>query len=82
MKVQIIQIGNSQGIRIPKGMIEDSGISGEVDLVLHPEGILIRKAQKARAGWEKMFKEMAENADDELLDGHAPTAFEKRQWQW
>ena len=32
MKTQIIQIGNSQGIRIPKVLLEESGISGEVDL--------------------------------------------------
>ena len=45
MKAQIIQIGNSQGIRIPKVLLEDSRIKSEVDLELHPDGILIRNAQ-------------------------------------
>ncbi len=41
MKAQIIQIGNSQGIRIPKALLEETKISGEIELEVHPEGILI-----------------------------------------
>ncbi len=82
MKAQIIQIGNSQGIRIPKVLLEESRITGEVDLELHPDGILIRNAQKARSGWAEAFKAMAENEDDEM-DGKTPlTAFDKKEWQW
>lgn len=82
MKSQIIQIGNSQGIRIPKVLLEDSRITGEVELELHPDGILIRNAQKARALWDEAFKTMAENEEDELLDATASTEFEKKEWQW
>jgi antitoxin MazE len=81
MKAQIIQIGNSQGIRIPKVLLEESRISGEVEVELHPEGILIRKAQKPRAGWDEAFKAMAENEEGELESG-SPTAFERKEWQW
>jgi antitoxin MazE len=81
MKSQIIQIGNSQGIRIPKVLLEDSRISGEVDLELHPDGILIRKTQKARDGWDEAFRRMAENDEDEITDD-TPTEFEKKEWQW
>ena len=82
MKTQIIQIGNSQGVRIPKGLLEDSRITGEVELELHPDGILIRNAQKPRSGWDAQFKLMAENEDDELATGHVPTDFERKEWQW
>ena len=82
MKAQIIQIGNSQGIRIPKALLEDSRIKGDVDLELHPDGILIRNAQQPRAGWDEAFKSMAENEDDELTDGTTSTRFEKKEWQW
>jgi antitoxin MazE len=82
MKMQIIQIGNSQGIRIPKVLLEESGISGEVDVELHPDGILIRNAQKPRAGWDDAFKTMAENEDDETESTISATAFEKKEWQW
>ena len=82
MKTQIIQIGNSQGVRIPKVLLEDSGITGDVDLELHPDGILIRNAQKPRAGWAQAFKAMAENDEDDLAGSGAATTFEKREWQW
>lgn len=82
MKSQIIQIGNSQGIRIPKVLLEESRLSGVVELEIHAEGILIRNVSKPRAGWDEAFKAMAENEDDELLDANSSTAFEKKEWQW
>ena len=82
MKTQIIQIGNSQGIRIPKVLLEDSRITGEVDLELHPDGILIRNAQKPRAGWAEAFRTMRENDDGELITNGAASDFDKKEWQW
>ena len=82
MKAQIIQIGNSQGIRIPKVLLEESRIAGDVELEKHPDGILIRNVQQARAGWDEAFKLMAENEDDEIQDGLASPAFDKKEWQW
>lgn len=82
MKCQIIQIGNSQGIRIPKILLEESGITGDVDLEMHAEGILIRNIQRPRSGWDEAFKAMAENDEAESLDAVGSTAFDKKDWQW
>jgi antitoxin MazE len=82
MKTQIIQIGNSQGIRIPKVFLEECKIGGDVELQIHPDGILIRNAQKPRSGWDVAFKTMAENEDDEPAGAAASTSFDKREWQW
>jgi antitoxin MazE len=82
MKAQIIQIGNSQGIRIPKVLLEDSRIKTEVDLELHPDGILIRNAQKPRAGWDEAFKTSGDEENDDLASGTALSAFDKKEWQW
>jgi antitoxin MazE len=81
MKAQIIQIGNSQGLRLPKMLLEESGISGEVELELHADGILIRRTSKPRDGWAAAFKTLAEN-DDEIMDGDAANSYDRRQWQW
>jgi antitoxin MazE len=81
MKTQIIQIGNSQGIRIPKVLLEDSGLAGEVELEVCEEGLLIRRSNNARKNWEEIFQSMAENEDDELVDREIPTGFEK-EWRW
>jgi len=82
MKSQIIQIGNSQGIRIPKVLLEESGLKGEVDLEIHAEGVLIRNIEKPRAGWDEAFRTMAENEDDELVGANLSSDFEKKEWQW
>jgi len=81
MKAQIIRIGNSQGIRIPKTLIEDGKLSGEVELELHEDGILIRSLQKPRANWDASFKSASEIDDDHHLD-ETSTEFDKKEWQW
>ena len=81
MKAQIIRIGNSQGIRIPKTLIEDGKLSGEVELELHEDGILIRSLQKPRANWDARFKTASE-ADDDQPTGDTRTSFENKEWQW
>lgn len=81
MKTQIIQIGNSQGIRIPKVLLEESRISGEVDLEVREDGILIKNIQKPRGNWDEIFKTMADTDDDQQIDDYA-TSFEKKEWQW
>ena len=82
MKTQIIQIGNSQGIRIPKALLEESGITGEVNLELTTDGILIRNISKPRSGWEEAFRHLSEHDDDSPLEEGLSTDFEKKQWQW
>ena len=42
MKVAIIRIGNSKGIRLNKMLLEKYQIEDEVELVLEPDSILIR----------------------------------------
>lgn len=81
MKTQIIQIGNSQGIRIPKVLLEESRLSGEVELEVREDGILIKNIQKPRGNWDDIFRNMADTDDDQPIDDSA-TSFEKKEWQW
>lgn len=81
MKAQIIRIGNSSGIRIPKMMLEESGISGEVELQVTPDGILIRNVQRPRGNWDTIFKELAD-ADDDLPVDDLASGFDRKEWQW
>ena len=80
-KVQIIKIGNSQGIRIPKALIEQCGFSSEVELRVEEGKLIISKAT-VREGWEESFREMAESGDDELLLGDFANQFDEEEWQW
>ena len=51
---QIIKIGNSQGIRIPKPIISLANLENkELDFVVLDSGLLITSEKKARSGWER-----------------------------
>lgn len=84
MKTRIIRIGNSQGIRIPKPLLEQTGLSGEVEISVHDGSLIIKQARKPRAGWAVAFKQMAERGEDALLDSDAPslTRWDEDGWEW
>jgi antitoxin MazE len=67
MKVAVIRIGNSKGIRLNKMLLEKYQIGDEVELVLEPETILIRPIIKPRQDWDKAFADMHKAKDDDLL---------------
>jgi len=50
---KIIQIGNSQGIRIPKPIIALADLQDqELDFVVMDSGLLITPEKKVRVGWK------------------------------
>lgn len=68
MKTHIVAIGNSQGIRIPKPLLQQTGLSGEVDISAEDGTLVIRPARKPRADWAAAFQDMARHGDDALRD--------------
>jgi antitoxin MazE len=84
VKTRIIKIGNSQGIRIPKPILEQLGFSEEVELEILPDQLIVRSPHLARHDWEEQFKAMAEAEDDQLLDDETLTLTEwdEREWEW
>jgi antitoxin MazE len=84
MKTRIVKIGNSQGIRIPKLLLERSNLAEEVELEAEDSRIIIRSAKQPRQDWESAFRAMAERGDDELLDKGllTQTQWDEDEWQW
>ena len=84
MRARVIKIGNSQGLRIPKPILEQTGIRDDVEIELDKNQIIIRPVQKVRDGWDKAFKRMAENGDDELIidDKDISHTWDDEEWQW
>ena len=81
MKASIIQIGNSQGLRIPKPILEQCGLKGEVELEVHNNEIIIKRTTHSRQNWGKAFKAMAENKDDRLIES-PQNRWDKEEWEW
>lgn len=82
IRTRIVKIGNSQGIRIPKLLLEQSGLNAEVEVEVEGDRLVIRTAPRQRAGWDAAFAAMAENHDDSLLDDLTPTAWDATEWDW
>ena len=84
MRARVIKIGNSKGLRIPKPILEQTGIRDDVEIELEKNQIIIRPVQKVRKGWDKAFKMMAKNGDDELFisDKDISYSWDEEEWQW
>ncbi|TYT75222.1 AbrB/MazE/SpoVT family DNA-binding domain-containing protein [Desulfobotulus mexicanus] len=80
----LIKIGNSQGIRIPKALIEQAGLEErQLEFKITDNGLLIKPVKENREGWKEAFdkaitsKEMFES-DQDWLD--APSV-DKGHWE-
>ena len=84
VKTHIIKIGNSQGIRIPKLLLQQVGLSNEVEVEAQPGQLVIRPLALARRDWEQAFQAMNTQGDDHLLDPEplVLTAWEANEWAW
>ncbi len=84
IKTRIVRIGNSQGVRIPKLLLEQVDFGEDVELALQENQIVIRPAFPVRHGWEEAFQAMAETGNDEMLDGGELilTEWDEEEWEW
>ena len=82
MKTRIVPLGNSQGIRIPKPILEEAALPEDVELEVVGDTIVIRPARKPREGWfENIEVEPLSQEDLEWLN--APLSAEAdKEWEW
>ena len=69
MRIRLIRIGNSKGIRIPQPLLEQTGLEGDLEIRAEANTLVIQSARKAREGWAESFAQMAQCGDDILLGG-------------
>ena len=82
MRANIVQIGNSKGIRIPSVILKGLNIGKEVELGVQDGVLLVSPiVRRPRAGWERKFKEMARRGDDKLVIGESVDA-KSFKWEW
>lgn len=84
MKTRIVRIGNSRGVRIPKLLLEQTGLSDEVLIEAEGNGLVLRPASRRRQGWDEAFRAMAEAGDDSLLNGDivSTSKWDEEEWEW
>jgi antitoxin MazE len=70
--VSIRQIGNSQGVVIPKPVLAQLGLdaSAGVEMTIEDGALVLRRpASPARTGWAEAARSIAESGDGELVMG-------------
>ena len=84
MKISVVRIGNSRGIRIPKTLLEQCRLGNTVELEVQRDRLVIRPAAKPRNGWDEAFRQMAQQGNDALLDKDSlsPTQWDRTEWEW
>lgn len=81
MKTRIVAIGNSHGVRIPKPLLEQAGLAGDVELHAEAGRIVIAAVRHPRAGWAKAAAELHARGEDGLMETPAPS-FDAEEWEW
>ncbi len=82
MRADIVPIGNSKGIRIPKTILEQCHIKKEVVLEVEDDSIIIKPVKREpRKNWEQCFKKMKENKDDKLIIDDK-IDLDVVEWEW
>ncbi len=81
MKTRLVRIGNSRGIRLPKPVIEEAGLSDEVELRVRPGAIVIAPAAGPRAGWAEAATRLRQRGDG-MLEPVTATRFDEQAWTW
>ena len=82
MKTRLVRIGNSRGIRLPKPLIAQAGLTEEIEMHLRDGAIVIERASTPRTGWAQAAKEMHERDEDRMLAPVIPTRFDEEEWEW
>ncbi len=82
----LIQIGNSQGVRIPKPFIEQASLEGkELEMRVVEQGLLITPSKEPRSGWKQAIETALSDAtnnevDQEWLDAELESG--DVEWEW
>jgi antitoxin MazE len=82
MKTHLVRIGNSRGVRLPKPLIAQAGLTEEVELRAQGGAIVIARVSTPRSGWADAARKMRERNDDRLRDPLTPTRFDEEEWEW
>jgi len=82
MRANLIRIGNSLGILIPRKLLEQAGLGGKVELLAEHGRLVIRPGRSPRQGWEEAFRGTADRGENDALNGRIANVFDRDEWIW
>ena len=83
MKVDLIPIGNSKGVRIPRSIIKQCDFGNQIDMRVDQGSLVLTSAPNIRTDWDSAFSKMGTNMDDTLLiPDTLPNEWDEEEWDW
>ncbi len=82
MKTKLVRIGNSRGVRIPKPLLEEAGLTDEVELRIVESRIVLEAPTRPRGKWAEAAATLSARGEDGPLDDMLPTEFDDSEWTW
>jgi antitoxin MazE len=67
---------------LPKPLIEQAGLTEEVELRVQEGAIVIARASSPRFGWADAARHARQRQEDRLLEAPTPTRFDDEEWEW
>jgi antitoxin MazE len=86
MQAKLVKIGNSRGVRLPKAVIAQAGLTDQIDIAVRRNEVILRSASaKPRQGWDQAFRSAIASRGQDERDGpwqSTPNAFDLEEWTW
>src|SRR5438128_467006 len=81
-RANLIRIGNSRGIRIPKALLDQAGLGNRVPLRAEKGRLVVVPDNKPRDGWEEAFAASVKHEVGEREPLNFANDFDREEWTW
>ena len=68
MEAKLIKIGNSKGVRLPKSMLVQTGMTESIEIEMRGNLIILKPKNEPRSDWEASFAKANQVLSDEDRD--------------
>jgi antitoxin MazE len=80
MQTKLVRIGNSQGVRLSKTVIEQAHLGEMLDIAVRGDAVIIRPARNLRSGWAEAAATCHAGGDDKLSEWDTTTGDFDGDW--
>lgn len=68
MEAKLVRIGNSKGVRLPKSMLAQTGMTDRIEIEARGNVIILKPIKKPRSDWDAVFAKNSPELNKEDRD--------------
>ena len=82
MQISIRRMGNSQGVLIPKPILQQVGLEDRAEMIVEGDALILRRPRPAlRAGWAEASQQIAASGEETLALSEFSNEADE-DWTW